>query len=73
MPQRQLWKFLTAIWHLHTLDKAPKLHKEYKRLSELDVSKLKFTKLELKRYTKEQIREIVLEKLLKEKSTIEQY
>jgi type III restriction enzyme len=37
----------------------PRLHKEYKRLTELDVARMKFTKLILKKYTDEQIREIV--------------
>jgi type III restriction enzyme len=45
----------------------PRLHKEYKRLTELDVSKMKFTQLILKKYTKEQIREIVFGEIVEGK------
>jgi type III restriction enzyme len=45
----------------------PKLHKEYKRLSELDVTKLKFKQIELKKYSKEQIREIVFGEIVEGK------
>jgi type III restriction enzyme len=45
----------------------PKLHKEYKRLSELDISAIKFTPLSLKSYTKEQIREIVFGEIVEGK------
>jgi type III restriction enzyme len=45
----------------------PRLHKEYKRLTELDVSKMKFTQLIAKKYTKEQIREIVFGEIVEGK------
>jgi type III restriction enzyme len=45
----------------------PRLHKEYKRLNELDLSKMKFTQLILKKYTKEQIREIVFGEIVEGK------
>jgi type III restriction enzyme len=45
----------------------PRLHKEYKRLNELDVTKMKFTQLILKKYTKEQIREIVFGEIVEGK------
>lgn len=45
----------------------PKLHKEYKRLSELDIEKIEFTPLKLKSYTKEQIREIVFGEIVEGK------
>lgn len=45
----------------------PKLHKEYKRLSELDLNKVKFNPITLKSYTKEQIREIVFGEIVEGK------
>jgi type III restriction enzyme len=45
----------------------PKLHKEYKRLSELDIEKITFVPLTLKTYTKEQIREIVFGEIVEGK------
>lgn len=45
----------------------PKLHKEYKRLTELDITKIKFKPINLKEYTKEQIREIVFGEIVEGK------